>query len=352
MKILSALGRHLPERIKSPLELILATVRQLPRWPKAYRDLALSTPSAILKSGRAFGRPVHLTIEPTNTCDLRCPVCETGSGIMRRPKGHMSLDDFKSVIDKLAGHVNILFFYFMGEPFLNKDAYAMIKYASQRGIFVSTCTNGHFVDPKAVIESGIGEISFQIGGMTQETHGIYRVRGNLRKTLDNLVATIEEKKKHPESQTKISLGFIVMKHNEHEIEDFLKFAKEAGVDEAEVIAPCVRTLEQGRELIPQDDKYWLYDREAFEKGILRPKLVPDNRCDWLYYSTTIQWNGDVVPCCRDTQGDVVMGNIFKQDFGEIWNGKKYKSFRKKVGRDQKNLELCRLCSGYRIPTLH
>jgi radical SAM protein with 4Fe4S-binding SPASM domain len=352
MQIYSALGRFLPDRVKRPLTVILLTARYGLSFRKGYRDLILSSGSNLFKTDRAWGRPVYLTIEPTNTCDLRCPVCETGAGILHREKGHMSLGNFKLIIDKLGGHVNTLLFYFMGEPFLNKDAYDMISYASQRRIFVSTCTNGHRVDPKAIIESGIGEISFQIGGMTQETHEIYRVRGNLKKTLDNLTATVEEKKRHPETKTKIILGFIVMKHNEHEVEDFLKLARDIGVDQADVIAPCVRTIEQGKEFIPQNDEYWLYDREAFDRGTLRPKVVPNNWCDWLYYSTTIQWNGDVVPCCRDAQGEYIMGNIFEQDFYEIWNGEKFRKFRKLVNSDQGNLELCRLCSGYGIPPLY
>ena len=349
--IYSPFKKYIPEGIERVLIITVLTATQGLARPKGYRDLLLSSYSALLKSDRVLGRPVHLTIEPTNICDMRCPACETGAGILNREKGSMSLDDFKVIIDKLGGHVNTLFFYYMGEPFLNKNAYDMISYAAQKGIFVSTCTNGHFVDAKAIIESGIGEVSFQIGGITQETHEIYRVRGDLRKTLDNLATTVEEKRRHPQSRTKIIAGFIVMKHNEHEVGDFLKFAQEIGVDDAQVVIPCVRTLEQGRQFLPQDDKYWFYDRKAFDKGILRPTLIPHNHCEWLYYSTTIQWNGDVVPCCRDAQGEYIMGNIFEQDFYEIWNGEKFREFRRKINSDQANLELCRLCSGYGVPIL-
>jgi radical SAM protein with 4Fe4S-binding SPASM domain len=351
MPIYSALSRYLPERIRSPLALAVLTAKYGLSFRKGWRDLILSSGSAILKTDRAWGRPVYLTIEPTNICDQQCPVCETGSGILRRPKGNMSLDNFKLIVDKLGKHTNTLLLYFMGEPYLNKDAYNMTRYAVDKKIYVTVCTNGNFIDSKAVIEAGTGEIAFQIGGMTQETHGIYRVKGNLKKALDNLAATVAEKKKHPQSKTKITLGFIVMKHNESEIPAFLKYAKEIGVDQADVVAPCVRTIEQGKELIPEDDKYWLYDRAAFEKGILRPRRVPHNRCDWLYYSATIQYNGDVVPCCRDAQGDYVMGNVFKEDFYKIWNNNKYRELRRRVKTGQKNLELCRLCSGYGIPAL-
>ena len=246
MEILATIGKLLPKKIKSPLVLPVLAAKYGLSFRKGWRDLILSSGSAILKTDRAWGRPVYLTIEPTNICDQQCPVCETGAGILRRKKGYMSLENFKLIIDKLGKHTNTLLLYFMGEPFLNKDAYEMIKYASERKIFVTVCTNGNFVDPKAVIESGTGEIDFQIGGMTQKTHEIYRVKGNLKKALDNLAATVAEKKKHPQSQTKITLGFIVMKHNESEIPAFLKYAKDIGVDRADVVAPCVRTDETGQ----------------------------------------------------------------------------------------------------------
>ena len=352
MRVYSTFRKYTPQGIQRVLRITLLTAMQGLARPKGYRDLVLSSYSALTKSSKALGRPVHLTIEPTNICDMKCPVCETGAGILKREKGYISPDNYKAIIDKLGNHTNTLLFYFMGEPFLNKNAYDMISYASQRGIFVSTCTNGHFVDPEAIIESGIGEVSFQIGGLTQEIHEKYRVRGDLQKTLDNLAATVEAKRSHPQAKTKVNAGFIVMKHNEQEINDFLKLAQEIGVDAAHVISPCVRTIEQGREFLPQDNRYWLYDRQAFDQGVLRPNVVPHNHCEWIYYSATIQWNGDVVPCCRDAQGEYVMGNIFEQDFYEIWNGERFREFRRKVNSDQANLKLCRLCSGFGVPLLH
>ena len=311
----------------------------------------LSTLSASVKAESDLGLPVHLTVEPTNICNLRCPVCETGAGILNRPKGHMSLDTFKKVLDEVGEQVNTLLFYYMGEPFLNREAYDMIRYATDRGIYVSACTNGETLDMDGLVESSLSEISFQIGGMTQETHEIYRVGGNLSKTMDNLAKAIEMKAKGL-IDTKIQVGFIVMNHNEHEVEQAKRELKEMGADEVLAISPCVRTIEQGDEFMPTEDKYWIYDREAFDKGTLVPKKVPHNRCWWIYYSTVVLWDGKVVPCCRDTCGDHIMGNLLEQDMNEIWNGEKYRSFRYAISVQQRKLPLCRLCSGYGIARLY
>jgi radical SAM protein with 4Fe4S-binding SPASM domain len=298
------------------------------------------------------GRPVNLTIEQTNVCNLDCPVCETGAGVLGRTKGHMSLDQFKTIIDKVGAHTNTLMFYFMGEPFLNKHAYDMIRYAKNAGIpFIETCTNGEFVDPLRLIDSGLDRVSFQIGGITQETHEVYRVRGKLARTMSNLIETVRQRNLRG-SKLQIEVGFILMKHNEHEADEFRRMVREIGADYANVIDPCVRTVEQGRQFLPVNRAHWFYDEPSFDAGILRPKALPDNMCPWIYYSMAIHVNGNVVPCCRDPKGEEVMGNIFTQSLDEIWNGERYREFRARIQRDQGSVGICKLCSSYPVGRIH
>lgn len=305
-----------------------------------------STISLATKSTHILGKPVIITIEPTTFCNLDCPVCETGNNTLGRTKQNMTFEQFKIVIDKIASHCNTLIFYFMGEPFANPASYDMIKYAKSRGIpFITTCTNGDLVNPEKLINSGIDEVSFQIGGITKETHSRYRINSNLERVLKNLAQTVKLKK---ERNTKIHIvcGFILMRHNENEVIAFKNKMKELGVDEAVVIDPCVRTIEQAHEMLPTDTAHWLYDPIALNEGILRPKIVPKNECPWLYYSLTIQVSGNVVPCCRDARGNYIMGNILEQDLMEIWNGEKFKKFRNMINTNQNKINLCKLCSGY------
>ena len=312
----------------------------------------LSSLSAVVKAERSLGLPVHLTIEPTNICSLHCPVCETGAGILGRPKGHMSLDAFKKILDEVGGQVNTMLFYGMGEPLLNRDAYDMIRYATNRGIYVSVCTNGEVLDTAGLVRSRLSELSFQISGLTQETHEQYRVGGHIGKVMDNLAKAVELKAKRL-IDTKIQVGFIVMKHNEHEVARVEKEMKgKMGADEVVIISPCVRTMEQGKKFMPTDSKYWYYNREAFARGTLVPRKIPHNRCWWIYYSTVVWWDGDVVPCCRDTQGKHVTGNVLDRPFTDIWNGGEYRNFRWQIATKQSEMDLCRLCSGYGIPRLY
>jgi len=347
------LRRHYPlYRVVALARGALRGVLALARRKRGARDHVLSTVSLAVRSTRVMGRPMNITLEPTNICNLACPVCETGAGLLGRPDGHMSLADFRLITDRVAAHTNTLMFYFMGEPFMNRDAYEMVRYAKQSGIpFVTTCTNGDPVDPAKLVDCGIDEVSFQIGGMTQETHQTYRVNSNLERVLRNLNETIRQKRERRPAM-RVAAGFILMKHNEHEVDLFRKVMAEIGVDAAQVIDPCVRTVEQGNQMLPSDRNHWYYDPEAFERGVLRPRFLPDNDCPWIYYSMTVQVNGDVVPCCRDPKGVEVVGNLIRQPLDEVWNGVKLRAFRERLHRDQGSIEICRLCSAYGVSEIN
>jgi len=323
----------------------------LSQRPKGWWRVLANQAAAVARRPHVPCLPVHVSIEPTNACDMGCPVCETGAGTMERPTGRMTLQNFQRIVDKVEHHTNTIFFYFMGEPFLYRESYDMIAYAKSKGIFVDTCTNGHFVDAKRLLDSGLDQVSFQIGGTTQQTHQIYRVGGRLQASLDNMRAVLEERHRRGVTYPKVIMGFIVMKHNEHQVDEFLRMGKELGVDEANVIDPCVRDMEQAKQFLPKDERYWFYDKAAYKHGKLRPKLLPDNQCWWIWHSTLITWNGDVVPCCRDPQGHHVMGNVLKQDLAEIWNGPKYEDFRRRILTDQGRIDICQLCSSYGVPRL-
>lgn len=350
------LGRVIPRFAKKHLSAVfkLASVVVLRR--QGYRSYLLAVLSEKLRLTRALGRPTSVTIEPANVCNLRCPVCETGAGILGRPAQMMTHEEFATILDKVGPTANHLMFYFMGESFLNPEAYQMIRTAREMGLYVTTCTNGEPIDPVALYESGINHVSFQIGGITPETHAVYRQGGDLDRALGVLseyLRIIRDRGRRA-GEHRVELGFIVMKHNEHEVDAFRRRAEEIGVDEAVVIAPTVRTPEQGDRFLTSSDEYWIFDRATFEREhrLVPVRYVPRNKCPWLYYAITIQVNGDVVCCCRDARGVHVMGNLLEQTLEEIWNGPRFRSFRRSVLKNQEGVDVCRLCSGYGRPKMY
>ncbi len=344
----------IPARWRRVLNRAVISARLVQKRPRGYGNYLLSLLSEELHMNRSLGNPVSITLEPINTCNLECPVCETGSRVLARKPQIMSYDDFVKIMDKVGPGANHVMLYYMGEPFLNKSVYKMIRYARNMGLYVTTCTNGDYVDPEALYNSGINHISFQIGGITQEIHQVYRKNSDLSAVLKNLrsyLKVVNDRGKR-ENEHEVELGLIVMRQNENDIEAFLHLCEKLKV-KATLISPCVRTPGQAREFLPDSQAYWIYDRKVFENDgrLAIRRVFPWNSCPWLYYAITIQVDGNVVPCCRDPQGKYLMGNLLNEPLDHVWNGPEFRKLRHSIRRGRGQHTLCTLCPGEGEPEL-
>ena len=93
-----------------------------------------------------WGYPISVSIEPTTSCNLRCPECPSGLRSFTRPTGMLQKNFFKETIDQLHKELMYLVFYFQGEPYLNPEFLEMVKYASEHKIYTATSTNAHYLN--------------------------------------------------------------------------------------------------------------------------------------------------------------------------------------------------------------
>ncbi len=180
-----------------------------------------------------WGLPISISFEPTTSCNLRCPECPSGLRSFSRPTGMLQQDFFSSTIDQLHKDLFYLIFYFQGEPYLNPDFLDMVRYAADKKIYTATSTNGHYLteaNARKTIESGLDRLIISIDGTTQEIYQQYRVGGNLEKVLEG-ARTIMHWKKQLKSRTPfVVFQFLVVRPNEHQLEDARVLAKQIGVD--------------------------------------------------------------------------------------------------------------------------
>ncbi len=330
----------------------ICQVAKMAMFPKGWLDYLLSLASALSRSSNVWGMPTSLFIETSNYCNLKCPVCRTGNQSLKRPKGNMSFDNFKIIVNQIKSHVNTMALYFMGEPFLNPDIYKIIKYASENRIFTTICTNGELLDSNKVIESGLNEIWFQVGGLNNETHNQYRVGSDLGKIRENII-TLNSLRRILKKELRIVIGLIVMKHNENQLKDFNNFWRNLQVDEGIEIMPRIYNYAHAKIFLPQNkkfNKYFLSETQDMEMPTVIRKLK--NSCMWLWFCAEITWDGNVLPCCEDEEAQFIMGNVFKENLKTIWNNKKYKEFRRCILNSQNKIFICRSCLGMHSPLLN
>ena len=300
----------------------------------------------LLKKPIQWGYPISISFEPTTSCNLRCPECPSGLRAFTRPTGMLKKDFFRQTIDDIHKDILYLIFYFQGEPFLNREFLDMVKYAADKKIYTATSTNAHYLTDevaKKTVESGLDRLIISIDGTTQDVYQQYRVGGNLNKVIEGAKNIVKWKKELKSKTPFVFFQFLVVKPNEHQIEDIKKLAKEVGVDEVRFKTAQVYDYENDpNNLIPVNEKYSRYKKDKQGNYIAKNKL--QNQCWKLHHANVITWDGLVVPCCFDKDATHQLGNLKMQSFKEIWHNDNYKQFRKELMTSRKNIDICANCS--------
>ena len=301
--------------------------------------------SKYTKNPNPKGMPISISFEPTTSCNLRCPECPSGLRSFTRPTGMLEAELFKNTIDQLHQTLTYLIFYFQGEPYLHKEFIDLVKYASQKGIYTATSTNAHYLDDensRKTVESGLDRLIISLDGTTQETYEQYRIGGKIDKVLEGAKNIVKWKKKLKSKTPLVVFQFLVVKPNEHQIEDVRRLANEIGVDDVGLKTAQIYDYQNGSPLIPTIDYYSRYKNNGNGKFSIKNKLL--DHCWKMWHSCVITWDGLVVPCCFDKDAEYVMGDLKTQTFDEIWNGEKYLNFRKSLLKGRSEIEMCKNCS--------
>jgi radical SAM protein with 4Fe4S-binding SPASM domain len=291
------------------------------------------------------GLPISLAIEPTTSCNLRCPECPSGLRSFTRPTGMLQEDIFKKVIDELQDTLLYLTFYFQGEPYLHPKFTELVKYASDRKIYTSTSTNAHYLtdeNARKTVESGLDKLIISIDGSTQETYQQYRIGGKLEKVLAGTEKIVAWKKKLVSKTPQVIFQFLVVKPNEHQIAEVYQLAKKYQVDGVQLKTAQIYDFENGSALMPTNSKYSRYQLLSNGKYAIKNSL--ENNCWKMWQSAVITWDGTVVPCCFDKDATHKLGNVATNDFKTIWEGELYQKFRQQLLISRSKIEMCKNCT--------
>ena len=316
------------------------TVRRIVNAYKLYFSYYISI---FLKRPFVWGLPLSIAFEPTTSCNLRCPECPSGLRSFTRPTGNADLSDFKTLIDKVKGHVFYLTLYFQGEPYLNPSFFDMISYAKRAKIYTATSTNAHYLNEEncyKTIRAGLDRLIISLDGINEDTYSKYRVGGDLKKVEEGIRTMVELKKKLNSLTPFIAIQTIAFSHNEHELDEIKSLKEKWGVDYVLIKTAQVSHPEES-ELLPKNPKLSRY--KHIDGAYSLENNLP-NRCWRMWSSPVVTQEGQLIPCCFDKDAEHGMGNIVHEDFNEIWKNNRYLNFRKQVFSDRKVIDICKNCS--------
>ncbi|MBT8381345.1 MAG: SPASM domain-containing protein [Ignavibacteria bacterium] len=288
--------------------------------------------------------PISYSIEPTNHCNLKCPECPSGLGELTRPLGLLKKEEFNNVVDEIKSTGFYIQLFFQGEPFINKQLPDMIKYSQANKMYVSISTNGHFINKENVddiLQSAPDKLIYSVDGLDEESYQKYRIGGTFKQADEGLRLLIKRKKELGIKRPFVEFQFIVMKQNEHLIENVKKYGKKVGVDKVVFKTMQISSYENAKKFLPSNKKY---SRYIFQNGTLKIRKQIKNHCFALWRTSVITWDGKVVPCCFDKDAAYELGAVNGRAFEDVWKSNSYYDFRKKIMISRKSVDMCTNCT--------
>lgn len=267
--------------------------------------------------------PVNILIEPCNICNLKCPGCITGIGNKEAINPQMlDLDHFKRIFDQIREYAFNISLYNWGEPFLNRNVFSIIEYASSKGCGVTVHSNFNVFDDEMAekaVSSRLTHVYLSIDGATQETYEKYRSGGELSQAIANISLLVSKKKRMKSKFPIMTWKYLVFPHNVHEIEKARRRAKELEVDAFELVPGNIDNVA----VFGKDEVYDL------SKG----RTIRHERefCDSLWDSLIVYPDGSVIPCCQAFRKKDIFGNVLETSIKDVWNNKEFVSIRKMIG---------------------
>jgi MoaA/NifB/PqqE/SkfB family radical SAM enzyme len=313
--------------------------------------------------------PRNIEIEVTTVCDKKCVFCEhthweKGSQDIR----HLKFDEFKHIVDQLP---NVRWVNLTGEgsAFLNKDYFRMLRYLREKyetSIYLVDHLSDLTKEELDELIDIVDGIYVSIDGATKETYEKIKVGCSFANVLNNLKYIIQRKKELKQYKPDLNIRYVVVKDNLHEAPVFIdlinSIATKKDIDVGMINFTGLLFFDRIKQWYVDKYPQELVEelRKRTKKGIpfrfehcvdeLNP---PPHKC-YAWMEPYIMMGGHVLPCCsvlmsnnRPFLRKYAFGNVFEQDFKEIWNSERYRTFRKTITNPDKPVPiLCAGCRGF------
>lgn len=288
-------------------------------------------------------------IEITRRCNLRCPACPIGTDRAAR-YGHMDFGVYQDVVSTVAPYVRQLSLFNYGEPLLHPRVADCVSLAKAAGIpRVIIHSNGQMLSEEIsrdLIGAGLSELVVSVDANSESSYQVYRRGGSFERVVDNVRrfrALLDESP----CDTKLFVQFVVMRHNEAELQPFKERMRALGVSEIKIklfnAGMALDPDEVRRELVPVSGLYSRYRGGDIGKAGLGDEYDV-RRCSWPRKSIVVNANGEIVACCYDYNGYESLGEFARSGkVSDWWDTSERRSFIARKGSRGQKPRTCANC---------
>ena len=285
--------------------------------------------------------PFTVFVDPSDVCNFQCKFCPSGNKrllkeVHRKPR-LMDFELFKKIINdisELERPIKVLRLYKDGEPLLNPKFPEMISYAKERNcaLQIDTTTNGSLMSPAMnlrIIETGLDRINISINGISEHHYKQFtNYKLDFARYVDNIRHFYEHKK---DCLVCVKICGDVL--SDEEKDRFLDiFGDISDRIFIEHIAPCW-------------PEYEMHDIEVNRKiGIYGQPIEEVIICPYIFYSLSVNSDGTASLCFLDWARKLIVGDLKKESFKEVWNGRLLFEYRKlHLLKKRKDHPVCGAC---------
>ncbi|WP_164997909.1 radical SAM/SPASM domain-containing protein [Methanolobus psychrotolerans] len=270
--------------------------------------------------------PLHLDIEASSVCNLRCEFCEATIDNIGTRSGYMDIETFTKIIDEgveCGLYAIKLNSGARGEPLLNKNIIKMVEYAKKKGIIdVYMNTNAVLLTKEmgyGLIKAGLDRISISFEGTDPAIYEKYRVGAKFEKVRQNILDFVELRNSMGSGNPKIRMQTVGVPEILKDINKYVGYWSEI-VDEIAFI-----------------------DSKDYKN--IKKSLVSDWACPYIWQRMMVTWDGTISVCGFDYSNDFNLGNVKSDSIREAWNGTEMEQIRNlhKKGMAHK-VAICDGCS--------
>lgn len=265
-------------------------------------------------------------VEISNLCNLSCRFCPG----TKRPKGRMDANRLSVILEKLKGYTEFVYFHLMGEPLLHPELPWFLELAGEVGFKVILTTNGTLLEERK-------ELLLSSPAVHKVNISLHAFEANdLSVPFETYVDGCLDYGKAAQGQ-KLTVFRLWNSGGEDKQNGLLLQKLE------EAFPKPWKDGRKGTQLAP---KVYLEPGEKFDWPDLNaPEEEGPYFCYGLRDQIGVLWDGTVVPCCLDHEGDIPLGNLLTESMDEILEGHRAKAIYEGFSRKEAAEPLCRRC-GY------
>ena len=260
-------------------------------------------------------------IEITNKCNLNCTFCSP----LKRELKEMSVEEFSLIISKIKSFTDYIYLHVKGEPLLHSKLDEILSICDKENIKVNITTNGTLLKEKFNILNNhncIRQINISLHS-----------ENNYKNYFENVFDISKQ------LCGKIFISFRLWTLDNLKLDNKSTIIVDKIINSYNLLTDVVEKIKKDKSVKIFNNTFVNKDN-LFDWPDINKDLNINGMCYGLDTHIAILVNGDVVPCCLDADGDVVLGNIFKEDLDNILSSELVKNI---IEGFKNNKSICKLC---------